>query len=469
MLVVSHDCDLAGRLRAILETDHRRSVEIASSYRDAARIVVRRLPQAIILDLRPSDCGENPVALLKRLSEDGQQRVPVIAVSDSGYVCRWAGVADMVIAGRLSLPLDRRQLASLLDTEIAHQLFKAAPGLMTPRIVRGRDVSIKTYTPQMSDLMDNLQTIAPHNVTVLLVGETGTGKTTMAKLIHELSPRADSRLLTVACGALPPELIESELFGHVRGAFTSADQSRIGKFEAAKSGTLLLDEIDVIEPSQQAKLLRVIETGEFEPVGSNETRRLKARLIVASNVDLKQLLDRNEFRADLYYRLNTLEFRIPPLRERPRDIVPLTLDFVDDFCKAHAVDIRRIDPDFLACLKVYAWPGNVRELKNHIRRAVLFCRSQTLAPDDLAPHLRQTLADATVAKQSSPEVDAPPTNLSERVAQSEREILEQALAANNQNRTATARALGMSRVGLYKKLKKYGMVTPKNPPDISAN
>ncbi|MEE8453086.1 MAG: sigma 54-interacting transcriptional regulator, partial [Thermoguttaceae bacterium] len=215
-------------------------------------------------------------------------------------------------------------------------------------------------------------------------------------------------------------------------------------------------------PAQQAKLLRVIETNEFEPVGSNDTRVSKARLIAASNLDLKHLMERDQFRADLYYRLNMLEFHIPPLRERLHDIVPLALEFIDEFCTSHDVVIRSVHPDFLACLKSYGWPGNIRELKNHIRRAVLFCRSSELTPEDLAPHLVQALREAESAKSAPEQTESPEdATLFERVAQSEREMLEEALRENNQNRTTTARMLGLSRVGLYKKMKKYGMITPR--------
>jgi DNA-binding NtrC family response regulator len=239
----------------------------------------------------------------------------------------------------------------------------------------------------------------------------------------------------------------------VKGAFTGADRDKLGKFEAAKGGTLLLDEIDVLGPNQQAKLLRVIETGEFEQVGSNETRTSRARLIAASNVDLKELMEQEEFRADLYYRLSVLEFRIPPLRQRPLDIVPLTLDFVAEFAASHGVTIRRVHPEFLAALKQYDWPGNIRELKNHVRRAVLFCRNEELSADDLAPSVLRAAERSTAATCLFP------STLSEKVALSEREILEQALREHGNKRTATAQSLGISRVGLYKKMKKYGMIS----------
>jgi transcriptional regulator with PAS, ATPase and Fis domain len=311
----------------------------------------------------------------------------------------------------------------------------------------------RTFSREFRDTLVNVAHVARREVTVLLVGETGTGKSTLARQIHLLSAKAGEALITVACGALSSELIESELFGHVKGAFTGADRSKIGKFEAAGKGTLLLDEIDVLTPSQQAKLLRVIETGEFEPVGSNDTHTSQARLVVATNVNLNALMASGSFRSDLYYRLNMLEFHIPPLRDRRLDIVPITLGFIEEFRSAHDVEIRRIDPEFLACLVAYDWPGNVRELKNHIRRAVLFCRDGELTPLDLAPPI------AGARRRLASQAELSPDTLTAKMAFSEVEILEQALRENGFNRTATAQSLGISRVGLYKKMKKYGLLS----------
>jgi transcriptional regulator with PAS, ATPase and Fis domain len=324
-------------------------------------------------------------------------------------------------------------------------------------VARADEVEISTFTPALFPVWENLLRVAHRDVTLLIIGATGTGKTTLAKFIHNCSPRRDRPFQTLACGALPTDLIESELFGHARGAFTGADRNKIGRFQAAGRGTLLLDEIDVLDPKQQAKLLRVIETGEYEMVGSTETRLSEARLVVASNVNLEALTENSRFRADLYYRLNVLEFPLPLLKDRPLDIVPLAMAFVAEFSENHGIPVRTVHTDFLEALKRYSWPGNIRELKNHIRRAVLFCENEQLTVSDLSP--------AILRPQFFEPGEAFATHnggggwtLSDRVAQSEKEMLQEALRAHDNNRTATAKSLGLSRVGLYKKLRRLGII-----------
>ncbi|MDP6446996.1 MAG: sigma-54 dependent transcriptional regulator, partial [Pirellulaceae bacterium] len=412
--------------------------------------------ESVFIDLRMDSVDQSPVPLLQHLSRRRGNRIPVIAIAERGYGREWAGLADSAVHGHLEAPIQASQVTKIAaDRQVLHS-FQAPPLPAHPRAVETSSISFRTYTSDMYAMLDQLVMMASHDVTLLLIGETGTGKSTIARMIHELSPRRNEMFLTVASGALPPDLIESELFGHVKGAFTSADRTKMGKFEAAHSGSLLLDEIDTLHPDQQAKLLRVIETGEFEPVGSNETIQSRTRLIVASNVDLHERMEQGEFRPDLYYRLNVLEFYIPPLRERPADVVPLTLSFVHEFCSQHNIQIRRIHPEFLIVLKRHTWPGNIRELKNHVRRAVLFCRTGELTPNDLALNLLKHDSDQPANGTMLG------STLSEKVARTEREILEEALKAHDSNRTATARALGISRVGLYKKMKKYGMIESRN-------
>jgi transcriptional regulator with PAS, ATPase and Fis domain len=301
------------------------------------------------------------------------------------------------------------------------------------------------YTPSLLPLAEHLEIAAQHDVTVLLMGETGTGKTHLAQLIHAHSPRRQHRLLIVPCGALSAGLIESELFGHVRGAFSGADRTKVGKFEAAGEGTLLLDEVDVLGLNQQAKLLRVLETGAYEPVGSNETRACQARIIAASNWDLNAAVDKGRFRADLYYRLNVLSFHLPPLRERREDIGPLAQGMVERFSEKFHKGVVVIAPEALAALKTFPWPGNLRQLQNVLQQAVL----RSSGPELLRQHLPPDVADFAPSASFG--------SLAAEWDQQERRTIEQALQDANQSRSRAARALGISRVTLHKKLNKHGL------------
>src|SRR5207247_7963314 len=226
-------------------------------------------------------------------------------------------------------------------------------------------------TPSLAALAEPLALAASHDMIVLLTGETGTGKTYLARLIHECSPRRQHRLLAIPCGALVANLVESELFGHVKGAFTGADQDKIGKFQAAGEGTVLLDEIETLGLEQQSNLLRVIETGEYEPVGSNRTQLCTARIIAASNCNLEEDVDRGKFRQDLYYRLNVLSFYLPPLRERVPDIGPLVRSMASKFAQKFGKELFAISPEAMAALETFPWPGNIRQLENVVQQAVL--------------------------------------------------------------------------------------------------
>lgn len=317
----------------------------------------------------------------------------------------------------------------------------------------------RTRTPELRTMLRRLEVAARHNVTILLIGETGSGKTHLASLIHELSTRSSEPFLHVACGALPGELIESELFGHVKGSFTSAHADKDGKFLVAGNGTILLDEIDVLTPDQQVKLLRVIERGEFEPVGSNRTLNVKARIIAASNLQLQPLVEQGRFRPDLYYRLNTLCFTLPPLRKRMPDIEPLARYFVHRHASQLGIDVVEIVPKFLECLLQYPWPGNVREMENAIRSAVIYSRDGVMTPDTLPTHV----VDCISGPANDPSVAAffavrKGESLENRIEVTEKDIIEQALLNNNFSRTNTAKHLGISRVTLYNKMRKYGIL-----------
>lgn len=336
---------------------------------------------------------------------------------------------------------------------------KSAPG-KDSTVLSGITCRFETFTPQLKRMLGELEIAADKDVTMLLIGETGSGKTFLSNLIHEVSKRRNEPFMTVACGALPGDLIESELFGHMKGSFTSAHADKDGKFVAAGRGTILLDEIDVLGLEQQVKLLRVIETGQFEPVGSNDTLESQARLVVASNLPLEPLVEKGLFRPDLYYRLSMLKFELAPLRKRKPDIKTLAKRFIQDKSKKHDMGIVRIEQEFFDTLVAYPWPGNVRELEYAIQRAVIYCRDGVLRAEHLPSHILSGIAgptnDPTVKLDSAkPQTDS--KELGSQIATTERDIIEQALIRNNYNRTRTAKELGVSRVTLYNKMKRYDL------------
>lgn len=312
------------------------------------------------------------------------------------------------------------------------------------------------YTPSLLPLVEKLALAAAHDVTVLLTGLTGTGKTFFARLIHEFSPRRHERFLIVPCGALSPNLVESEFFGHVKGAFTGADRAKIGKFAAAGKGTLLLDEIDALALEQQANLLRVVETGEYEPVGSTETQQANCRLIVASNRDLKEEADRGRFRQDLYFRFNVMSFHLPPLRERMEDIAPLVRGFAARFNTKFKKDLYDISSEAMAALESYSWPGNIRELENAMQHAVLVSQGPML----LVRHLPELIQEQAVAATRTSPLAVETLVHNREIL--ERSVIQRALANHGWSRARAANELGISRVTLYKKMKKYGLMKQVN-------
>lgn len=308
-------------------------------------------------------------------------------------------------------------------------------------------------TPSLLPLVDRIAMGASHDVTVLINGETGTGKTYLARLMHDYSPRRQHRFMAIPCGAISSNLIESEFFGHSKGSFTGADRNKIGKFAAVGEGTLLLDEIDTLGLEQQATLLRVIETGEFEPVGSTETQRCQARLIVASNIDLEKAVALGKFRADLYFRLNVMSFHLPPLRDRISDIEPLARGMAVRFARKFNKELYGIHGEALAALESFAWPGNLRQLENVVQHAVLM----GTGPELLLQNLPTAVQEATLAPVYDDELTLG-DSLHEQRDLAERGVIQRALTSSGFNRTRAADALGISRVTLYKKMKKYGLL-----------
>ena len=327
---------------------------------------------------------------------------------------------------------------SFRDLSRVRKLTEELRGKYSFRSIIGR-------SPEMQQVFGLIRSVASTNVTVLIEGDTGTGKELVARAIHYESPRSDKRFVAVNCAALPETLLESELFGHVKGAFTGATSDRKGRFDMADGGTLFLDEIAEIGYETQAKLLRVLENREFESVGDSATRRVDVRLICATNKNLRDLIARGKFREDLYYRINVVTIDLPPLRERPGDIQLLIEHFVDKLSKETGKTITGISPDAMDLLIDYAWPGNVRELENAIGHAFVHSRGGALLPEHLPPDITRGLPHVTTAALG------PVGSIDEM----EKVLIEEALKQTGGNRTRAARKLGLSRSSLWRKMKKY--------------
>jgi DNA-binding NtrC family response regulator len=302
-------------------------------------------------------------------------------------------------------------------------------------------------SPAMRQLFETVQQVAPSRATVLITGETGTGKELIAKAIHNLSPRKNGAFIAVHAAALPSTLLESEVFGHEKGAFTGAVERRIGRFELADGGTLFLDEVSELEPSIQVKLLRVLEERAFERVGGAKTLQVDVRLVAATNKDLKKLVSEGKFRDDLFYRLSVVTIDLPPLRERRDDIPLLVKAFLDEFGRENSKQVRELTPEALNVLLAYDWPGNVRELRNAIEQMVVLARAERLTVRDMPAAIRGS-ADLT-------KINVVRAGMT--VEEAERQLIVQALKETNGNRTKAAQKIGISRRTLHRKLKEFGL------------
>jgi len=386
-----------------------------------------------------------------------QKLPPVVVVVEGSYAeDRSVSLTALLpyIERRLRWPEDASLLSQMVKERGRCREFATARETNLEELLRRR---LLVFTPSLLPLVERIALAARHDVTVLLNGETGTGKTFLAKLIHEHSPRKQHRFLNVACGAIASNLIESEFFGHVKGAFTGADRTKIGKFAAVGHGSVLLDEIDTLGLEQQATLLRVIETGEFEPVGSVETQKCHARLIVASNINLEEAVDRSKFRADLYFRLNVMSFHLPPLRERVEDVAPLARGMAARFNRKFNKDLFDISPEAMSALESYPWPGNIRQLENVIQHAVLVSSGPELLLSHLPAPVQEHAEHSHVNGNGDDAI--PASTLHHQRDVIERNVIQRALINNGYSRTRTADSLGISRVTLYKKMKKYGLMT----------
>lgn len=402
---------------------------------------------AVLIDLnytRDTTSGKEGLDLLSQIvSLDAT--IPVIVMT------AWANVELAVEAMRrgardfVQKPWENERLLSILRTQVElHRALQRAARLEAEnRLLRaeGRPEFIAT-APSMQPVLETIARVGPSDANVLITGEHGTGKEIVAQTLHALSARTSRALVAVNTGAIPDGVFESELFGHVKGAFTDARTDRIGRFELADGGTIFLDEIGNVPLRQQAKLLRVLESGEIERVGSSRSRRVNVRVLSATNSDLSAACASGQFREDLLFRLNTVEIHLPALRERREDIPALAAHFLARYAARYRRPVQGFDPAALQTLMQYAWPGNVRELEHTIERAVLMCRTNEIQPADLA------LSSQRPSSQGLEDLSL------EAV---EAMLVRKALQRYQGNVSQAAEALGLSRGALYRRMEKYGV------------
>ncbi len=439
VLVVDDEESIRESLRMILEYEGY-GVEEAETGSQALARVADRPPDAVVLDIKMPEM--DGLEVLTAFNERGYD-MPVLVISGHADVPTAVEATQLGAFDFFEKPLQReRVLVSLRNAIQSHRLEAEN------RILRTEPDEIIGSSTAMKKLRETIEKAAPTPATVLITGESGSGKELVAKAIHEGSSRAGKALVQVNCAAIPDELIESELFGHEKGSFTGAVRKQTGKFVAAHGGTIFLDEVGDMSPRTQAKVLRVLQNGEVEPVGAAKTVRVDVRVIAATNRDLEDEIVAGRFREDLFYRLNVIPVRTPPLRERLED-VPLLVDyFVRRYSRQNNYRPKELEPEAMSYLQALPWRGNVRELKNLVERLLILAPGETITEDDVL----------TVTGGTRPDVEGAifaATTLREFRETTERMFILQKLDENDWNVTQTANSIDTPRSNLYKKLDQY--------------
>src|SRR5215468_7667768 len=415
ILIVDDEPNIGLSLQMILEGEGYDVLICHTAAEFRARVFSRR-PDVCLLDVRLPD--GNGIDLLRFLREN-DDRVPAVMISGHGTI---ADAVEAIRAGAfdfLEKPLSREKVLVVVKNALEQgKLRRENEGF---REMIGDGPKMIGASAAFEYAVEQASLVAKSDARVLLIGESGTGKELLAAHIHHDSPFAAGAFIKVNCAAIPTELLESELFGHEKGAFTGAVSARRGKFELADGGTIFLDEVGDLHQDSQAKLLRVLQEGEFQRVGGERTLRISVRVISATNRDLQSLVSQNKFREDLFYRLSVVPIRVPPLRERREDIRPLAEYFLDEFCARNNFHRKTIDPEVFAVLQSYAWPGNARELKNTVERMAILCSSDRLGAAAVPLEIR--LAAET----------ASPSNLQQTRDSAERDTILKALEQTNWN------------------------------------
>jgi two-component system nitrogen regulation response regulator NtrX len=447
ILVVDDEPAIQTALRGVLEDEGYR-VSTVGSGEAALRLVLDDTPDVVFLDIwMPKKDGLDTLAELKRLRPEA----PVIVISGHGTIETAVKATRLGAYDFIEKPLSLEKTLVTVTRALEHTRLARENAALRARLDLRSEIIGESEVVRA--LREQIATAAPTSGRVLIRGENGSGKELVARAIHALSARREQPFVEVNCAAIPEELIESELFGHERGAFTGAVARRRGKFEAADGGTLFLDEIGDMSLKTQAKVLRALEEQVVERVGGREPRKVDVRVIAASNRDLPTLIAQGQFRDDLFYRLAVIPVEVPPLRARRDDIPLLVEHFVALFCAENGKRVKTVSGEALAYFLAYDWPGNIRELRNMVERLVIMTPGDVIGPDDLPAPLRPK--DAAAAGGDGQR------SLKEARDGFERAYILAELRAHDWNMTRTAERLGIERSHLYRKIKAYGITPPK--------
>ncbi len=447
LLVVDDDASHRAMLAAVLGEGGYEIVQAASG-EEALRVLEERgfgEFALVLLDIRMAGRSGLDVLGEIRRHESG---LPVVMMTAYASVETAVEALKKGAADYLTKPLDTTELKMTIARVIEHRMLRRENRELRARLKEDFDFgSLASASPAMGAVIDVLRRVAPTEATLLILGESGTGKEVVAGSVHENSPRAGGPFVAVNCAAIPEALLESELFGFEKGAFTGAVAGRAGKIAAADGGTLFLDEVAEMPPPLQAKILRFVQDRKIQPLGSSRSAAVDVRILAATNRELETEVREGRFREDLYYRLNVVSVTLPPLRDRREDIPLLAAHFLETFRKKHRREVRGLTAEAVESLLAHRWPGNVRELENTIERAVVLSRGDLLSADDLFP-------GAGRQEASGPEADPLRPGLTLR--QAEAAIIRKALERAGGNKTLAARALGISRQTLINRLKDAG-------------
>ncbi len=445
VLVVEDDADIRNLLQIFLR-EKGFQVKVADCGPAALELLNEEPIDLILSDVRMP--GMSGLELLRELKERDPE-IQLVLMSAYSSVTDAVEAIQLGAADYVEKPIDFRRLERVLQT-----LFEKRQLQHKTRILEQRLQGCVTFegivarSPQMLATFAFVERLARYPTTALVTGESGTGKELIARALHNLSPLRDKAFVICNCTTLAPTLLEAELFGHVRGAFTGADRDRKGLFEAAHGGTIFLDEIGELPLSVQVKLLRVLENREIKRIGSPDPIKIKIRVIAATNRDLTEMVRGGGFRDDLYYRLDVGAIHLPPLRQRTEDIEPLAHHFIEIFNEKMGRHVVGVAPQALDIFSRYPWPGNVRELANVIERAMIVCKGNMILPENLPPHVFETRPALPGDQLEMPDLS---------LQAAEREQILRALQASGGRRVEAARRLGLSRRTLYRKLSRYGI------------